>query len=84
MKNNQNKDSLEALLYAYMMTKTLRKVSEMSQEAAETFSAEVHQVMKEIEQFNLMNAINRALDNGDKEAFMKLTGELNERITVSV
>lgn len=67
-------DLLASLVHAYMASKIREAIK---QEVEERLGDETNQVMKEIEHFNLMNAIDRALDNRDKEAFMQLTGELH-------
>ncbi|WP_066316859.1 IDEAL domain-containing protein [Bacillus sp. FJAT-29814] len=76
MNSGKKDDLFAALLHAAMLASAHSKVEKILKESDERLSAEADQVMKEIEHFNRMNLINKALDAGDKESFMKLTGEL--------
>lgn len=60
-----------------MVTAMKKALQEKTQVGEENISYEANQLMKEIEHFNLMNAIDRALDERDEKAFMQLTGKLN-------
>lgn len=80
MNPEQKRDQMASLIYSYL---ALKGVIGSSSIIKENEPSEIDQLMQEIEVFNLKNAIDKALDDGDKEAFMRLTGELNERITVS-
>jgi uncharacterized protein YpiB (UPF0302 family) len=77
--NPGKKDVLfAAMVHAAMLASIHSQVEKLVKETKEieSFSTDTNRVMKEIEQFNLMNAINKALDERDEDAFMRLTGEL--------
>lgn len=68
-------DRLDALMYACKNVLSRRA----ERQIRDFISLESTQLIQEVEYFNLMNSIDLALDNRDKNAFMQLTGMLHMR-----
>ncbi len=73
MNELKHDDRLDALMYAYTNALSRR----VERQIRDFISLESAQLIQEVEHFNLMNVIDIALDNHDRNAFMKLSGELH-------